>query len=118
MNTFLCNRLCQNRLCQTSALVLVSAYCCLMALASAFTGHAQSVASPAVFQARLFPQPSATETTLEYTLAEPSDVRVAVVNVLGMTVSSTSLGKQQSGSQRFALNLAGVSAGAYFVRLT
>jgi hypothetical protein len=85
-----------------------------------FTRTSIRDAAPAVFQARLFPQPSFSnaETTLEYSLPELADVRVDVVNVLGERVASYSLGKQQSGSQRFTLNTANMSSGAYFVRLS
>jgi hypothetical protein len=76
-------------------------------------------ASPEVFAARLFPQPPQNaQTTLEYTLAEPSEVRVEIVNALGMNGLSYSLGKQQSGVQHLAINTEGLSAGAYFVRLS
>lgn len=65
----------------------------------------------------VFPNPAATNTKINYTLAAAAEVTIEVTNMLGAKVSSVSLGKQAAGKQSYDLNLATLPAGSYFVKL-
>ena len=67
--------------------------------------------------AGLFPNPAQGQLSLRVDLADASDVRVSVVDVLGREVAATSAALG-AGRHTVPLDLARVAAGAYVVRVT
>jgi hypothetical protein len=66
----------------------------------------------------IFPNPAAEVSTVEYTLSKSSDVTIEIYNSLGQLVQLNQLGRQSPGVTRYALPVAGLSKGIYFVKLT
>ncbi len=74
--------------------------------------------TPAVFSLKpAFPNPFNPSTTLSYTLAETSTVRLAVYDVAGRQVALLSDGLQATGTHQVNFNAAGLPAGLYLARL-
>ncbi len=67
---------------------------------------------------RLAPNPTAGDAHLLVTLAAPSDLAVAVYDVLGRVVARVDAGRLAGGDHRIALPVAGLPAGLYAVRAT
>lgn len=57
------------------------------------------------------------QATVEYTLAEPGEVSVAIFDVAGRRVASLADGVQGTGVHRASLNLKRVAHGIYFIRM-
>ena len=85
------------------------------ALAPCSTGMTEQSNSPMGLSA--FPNPAATSTIINYSLAISADVTIEVTNLLGETVRVVSLGKQSSGKQLYEMNLETLSVGSYFIKL-
>jgi len=64
-----------------------------------------------------YPNPMRVQATVEYSLPEPSDVRVAVYDVLGRQVAVLEEGRRQAGRHRIPLEVSEISSGVYFARL-
>ncbi|MEM1127426.1 MAG: family 16 glycosylhydrolase [Bacteroidota bacterium] len=67
---------------------------------------------------RPYPDPTAGIANVVYNLDEPSPVALYVYDLLGRRVLQSSMGVQATGTHRHHLDLSGVSAGVYFIRLT
>jgi hypothetical protein len=77
-----------------------------------------AVDTPQAFAlAPAFPNPFNPTTTLSYTLAETSTVRLAVYDVAGRQVAVLSDGLQTSGTHQVNFDAAGLPAGLYLARL-
>lgn len=64
-----------------------------------------------------YPNPVQKQATVEYTLPEQADVRVALYDVLGRRVVTLEEGRKQAGRHRIQLERTGLSSGVYFGRL-
>ncbi len=64
-----------------------------------------------------YPNPVQKQATVEYTLPERADVRVALYDVLGRRVATLEEGSKQAGRHRIQLERTGLSSGVYFGRL-
>lgn len=64
-----------------------------------------------------YPNPIRKQATLEYTLTEPTDVRIAVYDVLGRQVAVLENGRKQAGRHSVTLEGGQLSSGVYFGRL-
>jgi hypothetical protein len=64
-----------------------------------------------------FPNPFNPETRISYRLAEASDVKIAIFDILGRDVRTLEQGKQTPGDHVVQWDAAGVPAGVYFCRL-
>lgn len=74
--------------------------------------------SKADFKLNLFPNPSTTsKTTINYTLAEGSDVTVEIYNTIGAKVKSIALEKQAAGKHESILDFETLTNGIYFMKL-
>jgi hypothetical protein len=65
-----------------------------------------------------FPNPFSQSTTISYTLPGPSDVNLAVYDVLGRRVSTIVDERQEAGSYSLRWEAGNIAGGTYFVRLT
>lgn len=65
-----------------------------------------------------YPNPFAGRTTIEYTLDEGADVRLAVYDLLGRRVALLADGQQQAGFHRIEWDGGRLASGMYLVRLT
>jgi hypothetical protein len=68
-------------------------------------------------QPRVVPEPASAQTVLQYTLPEPANVRVDVVNVLGQSVMDVEYGTQASGKHSELLLTDKLPSGLYVYRL-
>ncbi len=64
-----------------------------------------------------YPNPVQKQATVEYTLPERADVRVALYDVLGRRVATLEEGSKQAGRHRTQFERTGLSSGVYFGRL-
>lgn len=64
-----------------------------------------------------YPNPVQKQATVEYTLPEQTDVRVALYDVLGRRVATLEEGSKQAGRHQIQLEGTGLSSGVYFGRL-
>ena len=64
-----------------------------------------------------FPNPVRSTATVRFELAEPAEVQIHVVNVLGQRVATLASGPRAVGSHDVTLDASGLAAGAYFVRM-
>lgn len=64
-----------------------------------------------------YPNPVQKQATVEYTLPERADVRVALYDVLGRRVATLEEGSKQAGRHQIQLERTGLSSGVYFGRL-
>jgi Secretion system C-terminal sorting domain len=64
-----------------------------------------------------YPNPFNASTTLQFTLANPSDISLALLNTLGQQVSVVTNGSFAPGTHQVALDGGGLASGTYFVRL-
>ena len=63
------------------------------------------------------PNPFSSSTTISYSLAAPSEVRLTVVDVLGREVKVLDSGRKQAGRHRIAFGATGLPSGVYAYRL-
>src|SRR5690606_17563467 len=75
---------------------------------------AASAAAPAV---SVTPNPFARQTTIAYDVAEATDVRLAVYDVLGREVAVLVDARVEAGAHRSVFNADGLAAGTYVYRL-
>ncbi len=64
-----------------------------------------------------YPNPFRKQATVEYTLPEQTDVRVALYDVLGRRVATLEEGNKQAGRHQIQLKGSDLSSGVYFGRL-
>ncbi|GBE31091.1 MAG TPA: T9SS type A sorting domain-containing protein [Bacteroidetes bacterium] len=64
-----------------------------------------------------YPNPFNAAMTVNYTLPATSEVRLAVVNVLGQTVAELSTGLVQAGTHQVSWDASAMSSGVYFLTL-
>jgi flagellar hook assembly protein FlgD len=64
-----------------------------------------------------YPNPISRQATLEYTLPEATDVRIAVYDVLGRRVAVLEDGRQKAGRHTARLDGGRLASGVYFGRL-
>jgi sugar lactone lactonase YvrE len=64
---------------------------------------------------KCYPNPAADNITIAYSLPEPQNVSIRVVNALGNTVSLINEGAQEAGEHEHALNIRAFGHGAYLV---
>lgn len=65
----------------------------------------------------VYPNPASSVANVEFTLAEGSNVIVEMINTIGQTVSTQSLGNLSAGEQKVTLDLNSLSKGLYFVNV-
>jgi len=68
-------------------------------------------------ESKVFPNPTAGEAQVVYTLGQSSDVTVEVTNALGQRVELRQLGSLPAGEHRTTFDLSGLTAGMYNVVL-
>ena len=66
----------------------------------------------------MYPVPATNQTTLEFTIAEASDVSFTVYDVLGQKVTGTREMSYQAGEHTYPMSLEDVPAGNYLVYMT
>lgn len=64
-----------------------------------------------------YPNPMRRQATIEYTLTEPTDVRITVYDVLGRRVAVLADGRKKAGRHRLQLDGSRLASGVYFGRL-
>jgi len=64
-----------------------------------------------------FPNPGQHRATIRYTLPRAQEVTIALYDVLGRRVRTLAQGQRAAGRYEQAVDLSGLSSGAYFVRL-
>lgn len=64
-----------------------------------------------------YPNPFRTSTTFRYTLEEPTDVTMQIINSLGQVVATLTPGIQAKGEQQVTWDAAGLPAGVYTCRI-
>jgi len=64
-----------------------------------------------------YPNPFNPTTTISYTLANESDVKITIYNTLGKEVAKVVNDRQNSGSYSLNFNAANLSSGIYFYRI-
>ncbi|MCP4582179.1 MAG: T9SS type A sorting domain-containing protein [candidate division Zixibacteria bacterium] len=64
-----------------------------------------------------YPNPFNAQTTISYSLNEPSVVKVEIIDLLGQEVETIFLGKQQAGEHRVNWNAENISSGIYFYKI-
>jgi hypothetical protein len=64
-----------------------------------------------------YPNPFSTQTTIEYDVAEQSEVTIRVYNILGQQVATLAKGTKQAGTHQVNWEGRSLSSGKYFVRL-
>ncbi|MEM6646173.1 MAG: DUF1501 domain-containing protein [Bacteroidota bacterium] len=80
------------------------------------TAPSDTPRSPTGLQAP-YPNPARSRTTVPFTLASPSRVRLGVFDVTGRPVRSIFEGMRGTGTHTVPLDLSGLAAGLYLVRL-
>jgi hypothetical protein len=79
----------------------------------------QNPAAPSAFSlVRNYPNPFNPTTTISFTLAEPSHVRLEVFDVRGARVATLVDRNMIAGEHSVPFNAQGLSSGVYFYRLT
>ena len=81
------------------------------------TSTAMVVGVPETTLEQSYPNPFAGETTLQFTTATPSHVRLDVFDVLGRKVGTVTDQPYRGGAHRVRWSGHGVSRGVYFVRM-
>ena len=67
---------------------------------------------------RLFPNPAVqSKSTLEFELAEKSQMSIGIYNITGQEIQTIFKGEQLAGQHLLPLNVEALSQGAYFVRI-
>ncbi|MCK5573874.1 MAG: T9SS type A sorting domain-containing protein, partial [Bacteroidetes bacterium] len=64
-----------------------------------------------------YPNPFNPSTTFEFSLPNPGDVRLTVVDVLGNTIATLVAGRYDIGRYRVRWDAKGIASGVYFYRL-
>ena len=82
---------------------------------AATTGIAENKISN--FGLNVFPNPSASNSKVSYTLTTPATVSIDILNLLGEKVNTISLGTQSAGKQEAQINVESLSKGIYLIRL-
>jgi subtilisin family serine protease len=68
-------------------------------------------------QLKLYPNPTNGQLSFEFSVSEPTDVQLEVLDATGRSVAEHNMGKQKAGLQVLNLNLSHLSTGAYTCRL-
>ena len=66
----------------------------------------------------VYPNPTAEELVVDFDLVQSRNAEVAVVDIMGRTVMTTSLGQQDAGNNKARLNVSGLAPGTYQLVLT
>jgi hypothetical protein len=72
----------------------------------------------AAYYVNVYPNPVASEATINYTLSEMSTVSISVINALGQCVYNKDYGKMSEGEQTHSLDVSKLNNGLYFLNLT
>ncbi|MDX1439480.1 MAG: Ig-like domain-containing protein, partial [Rubricoccaceae bacterium] len=88
-------------------------------LASLEAGQGDPEENPDAIEIEMvnFPNPFVRSTTIAYSLSEPADVEVKVIDVLGRLVATLVAEEQESGTYRTVFDASGLASGVYFYRL-
>ncbi|HTA84585.1 MAG TPA: T9SS type A sorting domain-containing protein [Bacteroidia bacterium] len=73
---------------------------------------------PLHYAVNIFPNPASDHTVVQYNSDSPAPLIVEIFNAQGMLVSSYDFATVQTGDNRFTINTASLSQGAYIMRLT
>ncbi|NBP68436.1 MAG: T9SS C-terminal target domain-containing protein [Cytophagia bacterium] len=73
------------------------------------------IESATINTAYVFPNPSTSQTSLQYTLQKKSDVNISVVNTLGMRLNTIDKKGVNPGSYAEAIDLTTLTPGTYFI---
>lgn len=77
-----------------------------------------AAASPAGFSLSNYPNPFHNSTTIEYELAEDSNVSLKVIEMIsGREVETISLGQQKAGKQNYLFQNKGMRKGSYIYKI-
>jgi ligand-binding sensor domain-containing protein len=68
-------------------------------------------------EARLLPNPATGECMVRFELDRGARVEIGVVDLLGRTVRSVDAGERPAGANALAIDLDGIGAGTYFIKL-
>jgi hypothetical protein len=83
-----------------------------------FTEPGEPETVPAAFlTATTYPNPFNSQTTIEYTLAEPVEVTISVFNSVGQQVMRQIEGPQPAGTHTFVFDASDLTTGTYFYRV-
>ncbi len=83
-----------------------------------FVEKKREAALPGEVNLTTFPNPMRKQATLEYTLPEATDVRIAVYDVLGRQVALLEDGRKEAGRHSLSFGGTTLSSGTYFGRLS
>lgn len=73
---------------------------------------------PELFQAKLFPNPAAGQTTLDIELSQAATMRIDLLSFSGQLLRSMGRGQYSQGRHLLPLSLTGLTAGSYLIKLT
>jgi hypothetical protein len=73
------------------------------------------IESATINTAYVFPNPSTSQTSLQYTLQKKSDVNISVVNTLGMRLNTIDKKGVNPGSYAEVIDLTTLTPGTYFI---
>lgn len=83
------------------------------------TGLHGNPETPAAFRLRgNYPNPFNASTTINYSLPQPSDVRLDIYDILGRKVQTLWDGRQTAGEHSVIWDADGFASGAYFYKIT
>jgi len=69
------------------------------------------------FDLKVFPNPSSTKTTVEYSLAKASDVNIEIYNEIGVKVKTINTETQMEGKHILDIHFDALAEGNYFIKL-
>lgn len=76
-----------------------------------------SISNDFITSASIYPNPSSTNSTVEFSLVNASEVSVEVVDLTGKVVKTINAGKLNAGTNQLDLNVANFEAGIYYVNI-
>jgi hypothetical protein len=83
-----------------------------------YTGTSIKERNTTGFNFIVFPNPAGSEKRfITYILEKPSAVKISLLNMMGQELQTSSKNNAQAGKQTESIDLSGLSAGIYFIRL-
>lgn len=72
---------------------------------------------PSTFHVTNYPNPFNPETTIEYNLPEPGNVKVEIYNLLGQKIKTLEKGEKKAGTHKVKFSAGNLSSGTYLCRI-